>query len=240
MGVGGEAGGLLPALALNSASHVNIFMCVCGGPGWACGTAWRRNGARVRPWRTAPRLFLRWTARCVVAPPPPPIPPPIPPSPPHPPPTPAPIHSPCRFSCCRLCVRSLSVLVFGALHHCVLELVCGMCMCWRVCVQMVAPGHSVAFFGVYDGHNGDTASDLLSTELHPRIFADGAFFRDPASALSAAFLDIDAKVRNHPACPPRPPPTRRRHGMFGARMWVHCGWALHLPLRLPGTQHRQP
>ena len=53
----------------------------------------------------------------------------------------------------------------------------------------------VAYFAVYDGHNGEECSEYLSHELHSAVFsAQDVFFSDPSARINQAFLDTDNNV----------------------------------------------
>ena len=54
------------------------------------------------------------------------------------------------------------------------------------------PAH--AFFGVYDGHNGDDTSVHLGHLLHFNLAATPGFVDDPKQALDAAFKSTDADI----------------------------------------------
>jgi hypothetical protein len=53
---------------------------------------------------------------------------------------------------------------------------------------------SLAYFAVYDGHNGDGTSEFLSSSLHTNIFSDANFVQNPAETITKAFKDTDSTV----------------------------------------------
>ncbi len=54
----------------------------------------------------------------------------------------------------------------------------------------------VAYFGVFDGHNGEDCSEYLSHELHSAVLASPlAFLTNPLSCITHACLDTDNNVR---------------------------------------------
>ncbi|KAF4321257.1 hypothetical protein BBO99_00003624 [Phytophthora kernoviae] len=54
---------------------------------------------------------------------------------------------------------------------------------------------SLAFFGVYDGHNGTSTAVKLQRELHHRFFAEGAgFVESPVTCISSVCETIDNEI----------------------------------------------
>ena len=49
-----------------------------------------------------------------------------------------------------------------------------------------------AYFGLYDGHNGEACSEMLARRLHGNLTRTEGFATDPAAALVRAFMATDA------------------------------------------------
>ncbi|TMW56491.1 hypothetical protein Poli38472_006501 [Pythium oligandrum] len=61
----------------------------------------------------------------------------------------------------------------------------------KVCVSEVVRGEPVAYFGVYDGHNGANVADHLTQNLHISVFDRLKESNDMRSAIENAFSETD-------------------------------------------------
>ncbi|GLE02366.1 hypothetical protein PINS_up011204 [Pythium insidiosum] len=53
---------------------------------------------------------------------------------------------------------------------------------------------SLAFFGIYDGHNGDATARLLQQRLHQDILSDAQFSGDPVAAIREVCERVDLEI----------------------------------------------
>ncbi len=61
----------------------------------------------------------------------------------------------------------------------------------KVCTSQVINDETVAYFGVYDGHNGNKVSDHLAEHLHVSIFDGMTKYTDITTAVEDSYASID-------------------------------------------------